>query len=44
MRCYREALADEPNQETAKTRLRVITVALEKQVGIELCAMVHVYS
>ena len=32
MRCYREALADDPKEETAKTRLGLLTAALEKQV------------
>lgn len=34
MQCYREALADDPSQQTARTRLELITNALEKQVGI----------
>ena len=38
VKCYREALADEPNQETAKSRMKIITVALEKQVGIDILA------
>ena len=32
--CYREALADDPSQQTARTRLELIIAALEKQVGI----------
>ena len=34
VQCYREALADDPSQQTARTRLELITAALEKQVGI----------
>ena len=35
LKCYREALADNPHQETARERLKIITTALEKQVGID---------
>ena len=34
VQCYREALADDPSQQTARTRLELISAALEKQVGI----------
>lgn len=34
--CYREALADDPEQEAARTRLNIIVTALEKQVQTEL--------
>ena len=33
MKCYREALADDPEEETAKARLGILTAALEKQVS-----------
>lgn len=39
VKCYREALADDPHQETARERLRIITTALEKQVGAPLCTV-----
>ena len=32
-RCYREALADDPQEETARLRLEIITTAMEKKVG-----------
>jgi hypothetical protein len=34
LQCYREALADDPGQTTARTRLELISAALEKQVGV----------
>ena len=34
VQCYREALADDPSQLTARTRLELISAALEKQVGV----------
>ena len=39
MKCYREALADDPHQVTARERLKVITVALEMQVEVQLCTV-----
>lgn len=32
MRCYKEALADDPSQTTARQRLEVLTAIMEKQV------------
>ena len=34
VQCYREALADDSGQLTARTRLELISAALEKQVGV----------
>ena len=36
MRCYREALADDPSQTTAREGLALLTAALEKQVWWEV--------
>ena len=38
LRCYREALADNPQAEPAKTRSAILTTALEKKV----CHINHV--
>ena len=35
MRCFREALADDPEEETARTRLQILTTAKKKQVRME---------
>ena len=32
--CYREALADDPDQTTAKARLSIVTKQQEKKVGL----------
>lgn len=32
LRCYREALADSPDSEPAKTRAELLTAVIEKQV------------
>ena len=37
MRCYREALADSPEEETARTRLGILTAAAEKKVCLSVC-------
>jgi len=37
MRCYREALADSPEEETARTRLDILTAAAEKKVCLSVC-------
>ena len=37
MRCYREALADSPEEETARTRLGILTAAAEKKVCVSVC-------
>ena len=37
MRCYCEALADNPEEETARVRLDILTAAAEKQVCVCLC-------
>ena len=36
MRCYREALADNPEEETARVRLDILTTAAEKQVCVSM--------
>lgn len=37
MRCYREALADNPEEDTARVRLDILTAAAEKQVCVCEC-------
>lgn len=39
MVCYREALADDPSQDTAKTRLEHLRKILERKVGAKLNAV-----
>lgn len=41
MRCYREALADNPEEETARVRLDILTAAAEKQVCVCVCVFVR---
>ena len=48
LRCYREALADNPESEPAKTRAGLLTAALEKKVchktyGIYIYIYIYIY-
>lgn len=42
--CYREALADDPDQTSAKTRLMVVSKQLERKVGLYWNVVVPVRS
>ena len=39
LRCYQEALADDPESETAKTKVELLKAVLLKQVCLPVCSL-----